>query len=353
MTLVTLHQLSHEYEPGTAAVADLTLTIPSGRITALLGPSGCGKTTTLKMIAGLLPPTSGDVQFDGRSVLPIPAEQRGAVLSFQNHLLFPHLTVAENIAFGLKMRRVPRPIRQARVAEMLDMVQLAGYQGRRPSQLSGGQQQRVALARALIIQPQLLLLDEPLSNLDAHLRDEMRDLIVRLQRQMGITTLFVTHDQQEAVILGDQIALLFEGRLAQVGPPSAFYERPHTAAIARFFGGVNFLDGVWEGEKFRIANLDNVLEVAHPPQSHTTQLTIRPEHIQLATAETGPNILPARVLNTLYVGTHTRIRTAAAGHTLELLLWGQPHLEIGTAVSLYLPPSRLWPLVDEKVKGEK
>ena len=207
MTQVAIKELTKVY-PGADApsVDNLTLDIGSGDLAALLGPSGCGKTTTMKMIAGLLPPTAGDVAFDGRSVLNDKPENRGVVMVFQNYLLFPYMSVADNIGFGLKMRKVPRGEIARRVGEMLELVRLPDLGARRPRELSGGQQQRVALARALIVKPRVLLLDEPLSNLDAHLRFEMRDLIRGLQQEMGITTIFVTHDQEEAVVLADRIA---------------------------------------------------------------------------------------------------------------------------------------------------
>ncbi|MEO1444181.1 MAG: ABC transporter ATP-binding protein, partial [Chloroflexota bacterium] len=210
MTQVTLHSLTKTYND-VPVVNQLNLEIETGKLTALLGPSGSGKTTTMKMIAGLLRPNGGDIQFNGQSILKIPPEKRGAVMVFQNYLLFPYMSVGDNIGFGLKMRGESKDVIQKRVAEMLELVQLPGIEERRPKQLSGGQQQRVALARALIVQPNVLLLDEPLSNLDAHLRDEMRDLIMGIQQDMSITTVFVTHDQEEAVVLADRIALLFEG----------------------------------------------------------------------------------------------------------------------------------------------
>ncbi|MBL8045364.1 MAG: ABC transporter ATP-binding protein, partial [Anaerolineales bacterium] len=246
MTHVALNQLTKTYGTFTA-VHQLSLNIPSGQITALLGPSGCGKTTTLKMLAGLIAPTSGDIAFDDSSVLNTPAERRGAVMVFQNHLLFPYMSVAENVAFGLKMRGADKKTTARQVSELLAHVQLAGFDKRKPHELSGGQQQRVALARALITQPRVLLLDEPLSNLDAYLRDEMRELILMLQRERGITTVVVTHDQEEAVILADRIALLFHGELQQFAAPRAFYERPTNERVARFFGGTNFLHGTQTG----------------------------------------------------------------------------------------------------------
>ncbi len=282
MTEVQLHRLNKQYGNQHHAVVDLSLVAPCGQITALLGPSGCGKTTVLKMIAGLLPPTSGDITFDGQSVRQVPPEKRGAVMAFQNHLLFPHLNVADNIAFGLKMRGEPGAAIRQRVEEMLELVRLTGYGRRQPHQLSGGQKQRVALARALIVQPKVLLLDEPLSNLDAHLRIEMRDLIFSLQRQLGITTIVVTHDQEEAVILADRVALIFDGKLQQVGEPADFYERPLTEPIARFFGSVNFIPGVKHGScvqtslgTFPWAGADDVPD-------GPVKLTIRPESVLLS-----------------------------------------------------------------------
>ncbi|NET73790.1 MAG: ABC transporter ATP-binding protein, partial [Sphaerospermopsis sp. SIO1G2] len=291
MTVVQLENLSQTYNGRHTAVRDLTLTIPAGQITALLGPSGCGKTTTLKMIAGLLEPTSGQVLFNGLDVTPIPAEKRSAVMAFQNHLLFPYMSVADNVGFGLKMRGVEKDLIQKKVNTLLKQVQLAGYGERRPSELSGGQQQRVSLARALITEPDVLLLDEPLSNLDAHLRDEMRELILWLQRDNELTTIFVTHDQEEAVILADQIALMFAGEVHQFAQPRDFYDRPATAEVARFFGNHNLLKGeMAENGRSRFvlqngqASLQLAPEIAaqHP---HTTQLTIRPEHIHIADDE--------------------------------------------------------------------
>ncbi|MCZ7545363.1 MAG: ABC transporter ATP-binding protein [Anaerolineae bacterium] len=228
MTQVTLENLTRRFGDVTA-VDNLNLEIDSGELVAFLGPSGCGKTTTLRMIAGLLEPTSGDVKFDGASILDTPVEKRGAVMVFQQHLLFANMNVEKNVGFGLRMRGVDRAAIRKRVAEMLDLVRLSGFEDRRPEELSGGQQQRVALARALVVEPRVLLLDEPLANLDANLRLEMRDLIRNIQRRMQITTIFVTHDQEEAVMLADRVALMFDGVIQQYTPPRAFYERPANA----------------------------------------------------------------------------------------------------------------------------
>ena len=234
MTTVTLQNLTRRFDDVTA-VNNLNLEVESGELVAFLGPSGCGKTTTLRMITGLLLPTSGDVLFDGKSVLTIPTERRGAVMVFQKHLLFPTMNVGQNVGFGLRMQKVDSKEIDRRVSEMLELVHLPGFEKRRPHELSGGQQQRIALARALIVRPNVLLLDEPLANLDANLRLEMRELIRNIQREIGITSVFVTHDQEEAVMLADRIALMFEGVLQQYDAPQAFYERPSSAQVAHFF----------------------------------------------------------------------------------------------------------------------
>lgn len=352
MTEVQLNGLHKQYDHQHQAVSDMSLVMPCHQITALLGPSGCGKTTILKMITGLLPPTGGDITFDGRSVLTVPPEKRGAVMVFQNHLLFPTMNVFENVAFGLKMRGESKATIQRRVEEMLDMVKLSGYGRRQPRQLSGGQKQRVALARALVVQPKVLLLDEPLSNLDAHLRHEMRDLIFNLQRQLGITTVVVTHDQEEAVILADRIALIFDGVLQQVGAPDEFYERPLTPAIARFFGGVNFIPGVKHGAC--VATALGQLRPACPEAAPDGPVivTIRPENVQFSDCQR-ENSVPGCVLSHVYAGTHTRFKIAVADPALPPLevvadAASQRHYPDGQAVHLHFPPAKIWLLPDEE-----
>jgi putative spermidine/putrescine transport system ATP-binding protein len=214
----------------------LSLEVPAGSLSVLLGPSGCGKTTALKAIAGLVPIESGDVWFGDQQVTHVPAERRGIAMVFQKPLLFPHMTVGENVAFGLEMRGWSPSRRREAVDEALRLVQLDGFADRKPGVLSGGQEQRVALARALVTTPRVLLLDEPLSALDEHLRAGMRLLIRDLQQRLGITTLFVTHDQREAADIADQVLLILGGRVAQAGPPQAFYTAPATEEVARFFG---------------------------------------------------------------------------------------------------------------------
>ncbi len=352
MTQVSLRSLNKVYDRQSPAVVDMTLDIPCGRITALLGPSGCGKTTVLKMIAGLLAPTSGDVCFDDQSVLPIPAERREAVMVFQNHLLFPTMSVFDNVAFGLKMRGEPRALIGERVAAMLDLVQLGGYEGRRSHQLSGGQRQRVALARALVVEPRVLLLDEPLSNLDAHLRIEMRDLIFSLQRRLGITTVVVTHDQEEAVILADRIALIFDGSVHQVGAPDDFYERPNNQRVARFFGGANFIPGIKCGAWVETA-LGSFRHGDGRLPDGPVLVTIRPENVQLGSGDGDGNGVSGTVVSQVYAGTHSRLRVQAGEPSLPLLEVitnaGDRHAyRESETIPVQLPAEKIWLLPDDR-----
>ena len=343
MTHVSIQELTKVYPGATEPSLDrLSLEIPTGELTALLGPSGCGKTTTMKMIAGLLEPTSGDVTFDGRSVLNDKPENRGVVMVFQNYLLFPYMSVADNIGFGLKMRKVDPGEIKRRVGEMLELVKLPDLGNRKPSALSGGQQQRVALARALIVQPNVLLLDEPLSNLDAHLRFEMRDLIRSLQQEMGITTIFVTHDQEEAVVLADRIALILDGRMKQYDQADMFYKRPVDEATARFFGGHNFVPGTSKGDYF-----ESALGTLSLPEGATLgngKLTFRPENVRIGQGPNGENSLNAKISEIIYLGTQTRLRLTVGGIPIEAIV--NPHEIEGHAVNadltVNLPKSTLW-----------
>jgi putative spermidine/putrescine transport system ATP-binding protein len=225
------------------AVDRLSLGVEKGEFVSLLGPSGCGKTTTLQMIAGFVEPSGGAVRLEGRDLLAVKPARRGLGIVFQSYALFPHMTVGENVSFGLEMQGVTGAERTRRVAETLELVGLAPFAGRFPRQLSGGQQQRVALARALVIRPQILLLDEPLSNLDAKLREEMQIELRQIQRSVGTTTILVTHDQAEAMALSDRLVVMNHGRVEQIAPPHEAYERPSTAFVAGFLGKTNLLDG--------------------------------------------------------------------------------------------------------------
>jgi len=245
---VTISGLTKRYGD-VAAVEGLDLAVAPGELVALLGPSGCGKTTTLRLVAGFLAPEAGEIRVGDRCLSSassvVPPEHRKMAMIFQSYALWPHMTVAQNVAYGLRVgRRVDRPERERRVREILRAVQLAGFERRYPGELSGGQQQRVAVARALVVEPEILLLDEPLSNLDANLREEMRFEIRRLHEAFGITTLYVTHDQAEAMVISDRIAVLDRGRVVQVGTAADLFERPRTRFVAQFIGRTNLVEGV-------------------------------------------------------------------------------------------------------------
>ena len=301
----------------TVAVNDVSLTVPSGHLYFLLGPSGCGKTTLLRMIAGFILPDAGRILFDGRDMSFVPPHQRDTGMVFQSYALWPHMTVADNVGFGLDLRKVKNPDRAKRIEQALALVQMAHLPDRRPAQLSGGQQQRVALARALAVRPQCLLLDEPLSNLDAKLRLEMRTEIRRIVKQTGITALYVTHDQKEALSMADGIAVLRAGKLEQAGTPTELYRRPASRFVANFIGEANFLDGTVESVSSAVVVVATpagpVLaarpalgaggEAAWKPAQRVTA-AFRPEAVQLAGARAGANAtrLPAKRVAATYLG---------------------------------------------------
>ena len=238
MSFLELDRVGKQFGPN-IAVEEFSLGVGKSEFISFLGPSGCGKTTTLQMIAGFLDPSHGAIRLEGKDLLAIPPAKRGLGIVFQSYALFPHMTAAENVAFGLEMRKVSRTEREERVRAALAMVGLAGYEGRHPRRMSGGQQQRVALARALVIRPSVLLLDEPLSNLDARLREDMQIELRQIQRNLGTTTILVTHDQIEAMSLSDRIVVMSKGRIEQIGTPQEVYERPASAFVAQFLGKTN------------------------------------------------------------------------------------------------------------------
>jgi ABC-type Fe3+/spermidine/putrescine transport system ATPase subunit len=345
MTRVVLKDLTRHFGE-VIAVDRLNLEIESGELVAFLGPSGCGKTTTLRMITGLLLPTGGEVLFDGKSMLTVPTEKRGAVMVFQKHLLFPTMDVAQNVGFGLRMRGVKKSEIETRVKEMLALVKLPGFENRLAHELSGGQQQRIALARALIIRPRVLLLDEPLANLDANLRLDMRELIRHIQRELGITTIFVTHDQEEAVMLADRVALMFDGILQQYDTPRAFYDRPLTAEIARFFRNENFLEGTKQGAQ--VETPLGKLKIAHTEAQPDgpVLLTVRPEDVQLRPGSSN-NAVKARVQTSVYMGTYTQLQIEIAGHTWRAQGPADYDIQPGETISIGLPEQRIWLLPRE------
>ena len=297
---LNIEGLTLGYVKGSTAVRDLNLSVAEGELVSLLGPSGCGKTTTMRAIAGLMPPQAGRITLGGRDITRVPANARDIGLVFQSYALFPHLSVFENVAFGLRLRRTAKIDLERRVREALLAVALEGFEARLPAQLSGGQQQRVALARAFVIRPRLLLLDEPLSNLDAKLRLEMRTELRRLQRELGITMLYVTHDQSEALALSDRVIVMKLGRIEQASTPQELYSRPRTAFVAGFMGWDNLFSARLEGaarvvigDGPRSATLELKLASAQPFEA----VAWRPEGVTL-----GAGGLRGRVLTRTYVG---------------------------------------------------
>src|SRR6266853_916387 len=323
---LALRGLAKRYDDGPAAVAGLDLVAERGEFLPLLGPSGCGKTTVLRMIAGLVPPSAGRIAVDGADVTAMPAHRRNMGLVFQNYALFPHLNVARNIAFGLEMRGTLRDAIDKRVTNSLALVRLESLRRRMPRELSGGQQQRVALARALVIEPALLLLDEPLSNLDAKLREELRDEIRDIQRRLGITAVFVTHDQVEALTLSDRIAVMNAGRLEQVGTPSEVYERPASEFVAAFIGRTNRIAAIVVSRDaasslLEAGTLRFTASTVLPVGAKVTAM-IRPHRIRLiggsaALGET-VNQLRARVRKVVFAGDVVQCEIAADGVVLTV-----------------------------------
>lgn len=290
----------------TRAVDDLTLSVPAGTMLGLLGPSGCGKTTVLRITAGLVPVTSGRIAIDGDDVTELPPHRRDIGLVFQHYALFPHMTVAANVAFGLEMRGLEAAEIRRRVDDALALVRLPGLGGRTPQQLSGGQQQRVALARALVIRPRLLLLDEPLSNLDARLRDELRAEIREIQQRLAITTVFVTHDQAEALAMCDTVGVMAAGRLVQLGTPRQVYQEPASRAVAEFVGRVNLLGCEVTGPGRVRIGAREFAAVTPDGRAGAAVAVVRPHCIALsgpaAVGPEGENRVPGTIVRTTFVG---------------------------------------------------
>jgi putative spermidine/putrescine transport system ATP-binding protein len=309
---VEFDRVQKSYDGETLVVKDFNLSMPKGEFLTMLGPSGSGKTTCLMMLAGFETATHGDIRLDKRSINNIPPHKRGIGMVFQNYALFPHMTVAENLAFPLE--------REEKVSRALDMVQMGEFGGRRPAQLSGGQQQRVALARALVFEPELVLMDEPLGALDKQLREHMQYEIKHIHDRLGVTVVYVTHDQSEALTMSDRIAVFNDGIVQQLAPPSTLYERPENAFVAQFIGENNQLAG-------RVTEIDGTtarVEIAGVGSVHAlavncggvgenTMLSIRPERVILGD-DTAPNALNGKVVELIYLGDHIRCRMEVAGH---------------------------------------
>jgi putative spermidine/putrescine transport system ATP-binding protein len=333
--LVQFSTVQKTYDGETLVVKNLDLDIYRGEFLTLLGPSGSGKTTTLMMLAGFEVPTYGDIKLNGRAINSLPPHKRNIGMVFQNYALFPHMTVEKNVAFPLEVRKVPKAEIGERVERALDMVRLGEFGKRHPAQLSGGQQQRVALARALVFDPELVLMDEPLGALDKQLREHMQMEIKHLHQRLGITVVYVTHDQSEALTMSDRVAVFHDGVIQQIAPPDILYEQPKNAFVANFIGENNNLTGHVEtidgercvvvlddGERVRATRV-NVYGVDMP-----TVLSIRPERLYIGPAPEGAvNRLTGTVVETIYLGDHLRVVMDAAGHSsLMIKMQVMPHL---------------------------
>jgi iron(III) transport system ATP-binding protein len=338
----------------TTAVNSIDLEIEDGEIMTLLGPSGCGKTTTLRCIAGFLIPDEGKIYLGDQQMTDLPPEKRGIGFVFQNYALWPHMTVFDNLAFGLRLRRVAKSQVKTRVDEALAMVRLSGFAERYPRQLSGGQQQRIALARALVIEPRVLLLDEPLSNLDAQLREEMRFEIRELQKNLGITAVYVTHDQAEALVLSDRIAVMNNGIITQIGTPKQIYNQPNNRFVAGFIGLSSFVEGTVTGRDsagtYATVTTNDQVDIrvlgGNLSRNQKVTLAIRPEHISLKNDASvivprDANLLQGEVLRTAYLGDVIDHRIQVGSWVLRVHTGTHTHLRPQEKVLLIIPPERI------------
>ena len=348
MSAVTVRNVTKRYG-SLRALDDVTLEFPDGAFFALLGPSGSGKTTLLRAVAGFVEPDEGRILIDGADVAHIPAHRRDIGMVFQNYALFPHMTVFDNVAFGLSVRGVGRSEARDRVGRMLDLVRLSGLDRRKPRQLSGGQQQRVALARALVTEPKVLLLDEPLGALDKRLRQEMQIELKQIQRAVGITAIFVTHDQEEALTLSDRIAIIDEGGLVQTGAPGELYERPRTRFAASFLGDANFLSGRVEGNGVRVDGVGRVAAAAPLAPGEAT-LAVRPEKMRLAAPDSGAegNRIVGSVDRRVFSGASVTYIVDTPAGPLRAFRQnaGEAMMEVGATVAVVWSPEHTVPVED-------
>jgi spermidine/putrescine transport system ATP-binding protein len=338
----------------TTAVDDVSISIHEGEFFSLLGPSGCGKTTTLRMIAGFVRPDAGRIVIGEADVTQTPPHKRPVNTVFQSYALFPHLTVAENVGFGLRFRRLASEEKRSRVENTLELVRLGGFGGRKPHQLSGGQQQRVALARALILSPDVLLLDEPLGALDAKLRRELQIELKSIQREVGITFLYVTHDQEEALTMSDRLAVMQHGRVEQLGTPRDVYEHPETAFVADFMGVSNLMRAHSGGAgRVDVGGVELRAGAGRTNSSGVVRLAIRPERVRIeGQGVTGENRVPATIERFVYLGSTTQVFIALpGGERLQALVANADDVEeydVGSVVTAFLPPDALRILAEDE-----
>lgn len=343
MTSVTITGISKSYQAGVPVLKPIDLTIQAGELFFLLGPSGCGKSTLLRILAGLVEPDGGSIRFNGREITRLPAEKRRAAMVFQNYALWPHLTVFENVAFGLRAEGADNAKIRKEVADALELVQLADCAERKIPSLSGGQQQRVALARALAMRPDLLLLDEPLSNLDARLRDTMRREIRRIAKERELTAIYVTHDRQEALSMADRLAVMHQGILQQVGAPEEVYNLPVNRFVAGFLGDANFIDGtVTQKGLFRshFGEFQLAPTAFRPETGRKITAAIRPERIRFA-AQKGAHTFSAKLTDRTFLGECCEWKFDADGLALEVTESAPPMRRIGDVCELEFDPGHL------------
>lgn len=345
MTKVILENISKTFGK-TKALENVSLTVKDGEFFTVLGPSGCGKTTLLRIIAGLEFPDSGRIMFGEEDVTRYKSYQRRAAMVFQNYALWPHMNVFENVAFGLKVRKYPRDKIKEKVMEALRIVKLEGLENRYPNQLSGGQQQRVALARAIVVEPEVLLLDEPLSNLDAKLRVEMREELKRIQRSLGITTIYVTHDQEEALSISDRIAIMNMGRIMQVGTPIEIYKEPSNVFVASFIGSSSVLFGKLKEikDKFGVVEIDDVkikgllIDKNLKPESRVA-VVFRSEDFKLNQEENDENAIEGLLDSSMFLGSYFHIRVKIGNQSFLARISPDQNIPLGSRVRLFIKPS--------------
>lgn len=347
MTAVQLKGVRKDFGAFTA-ISNIDLDIESGELVSLLGPSGCGKTTTLRMMAGLEIPSAGQICFDGNDVSEVPVQDRNVGMVFQRYALFPHMSVEKNVLFGLKVRGVDKSEAADRLEKILDVVQLQQFRHRFPAQLSGGQMQRVAIARTLITNPSVLMMDEPLANLDTKLRGEMRRFIRDLQQRLGITTIFVTHDQIEAMELADRVAVIFDGQLAQFDTPDVLYKRPASNDIADFMGATNIFDAEINGNSAKLDFGELTFGNTAPHGKGSVMLRSEAIDLHLEEPEGSQNVFQGTIASRDFFGANITYGITCGNETVDVTEQSRRAIDVGSRVWLSIPPDRIWAIHDAK-----
>lgn len=353
MAILKVNNLSKSFG-NVKAVQEVSFEATEGKVLSLLGPSGCGKTTTLRCIAGFENPDQGEIYLDDRKITPFPPEKRGIGMVFQNYALWPHMTVYGNLAFGLQIRKVPKPEINKKIKKILSMVQLEGYENRYPRQMSGGQQQRIAMARALVFEPDIMLLDEPLSNLDAKLREEMRFEFTELQKKLGITAVYVTHDQAEALVLSDKIVILDQGKIVQSGTPKEIFSNPKNKFVAGFIAVTSFMDGkvdsLTEEQKKVVVKTDDGLTIqgnnSNLSVGQRVSVAIRMNAVHFVQDEdeiekNSVNLFKGKIIQSSYLGNIVDYKISVGNWMVRTNTEVKNNFKVGDEVKFYLPPEKI------------